>query len=48
MKMIYGTSNANKVKDIKAIIKAHGEDWEVKSLKDIGFTEEIEERGKSR
>lgn len=47
MKMIYGTSNPNKVKDIKEIIRAHGEDWEVKSLKDIGFTEEIEENGQT-
>ena len=29
MKMIYGSSNANKVKDIKSIIKAHGADIEV-------------------
>lgn len=47
MKMIYGTSNPNKVKDIKEIIRAHGENWEVKSLKDIGFTEEIEENGQT-
>lgn len=45
MRMIYGTSNVNKLKDIKSIIKAHGEDWEVLSLKDIGFSEEIEENG---
>lgn len=45
MKMIYGTSNANKVKDIKLIIKAHGADMEILSLKDIGFLEEIEENG---
>jgi len=45
MKMIYGTSNKNKVKDIISIIKAHGEQFEVLSLKDIGFSEEIEENG---
>ena len=45
MKMIYGTSNANKVKDIKAIIAAHGADIEVVSLKDINFSEDIEENG---
>lgn len=45
MKMIYGTSNANKVKDIKSIMQAHGESFEVYSLKDIGFSEEIEENG---
>ena len=44
-KMIYGTSNANKVKDIKSIIAAHGEQFEIYSLKDIGFSEEIEENG---
>ena len=44
-KMIYGTSNLNKLEDIKAIIKAHGENIEILSLKDIGFYEEIEETG---
>ena len=47
MKMIYGTSNINKVKDIKSIIKAHGVDIEIISLKDIGFSEEIEENGQT-
>lgn len=47
MKMIYGTSNANKVKDIKSIIIANGENWDVICLKDIGFTEEIIENGKT-
>ena len=47
MKMIYGTSNLNKVKDIKSIIKAHGADMEVISLKDIGFTGEIVEDGET-
>ena len=47
MKMIYGTSNANKVKDIKSIIKAHGVDIEIISLKDIGFTAEIVEDGET-
>ncbi len=45
IKMIYGSSNANKVKDIKQIIEAHGEKWKILSLKDIGFTGEIEENG---
>ena len=45
MKMIYGTSNVNKVKDIQSIIESNGEKWEVLSLKDIGFSEEIEENG---
>ena len=47
MKMIYGTSNVNKVKDIKSIIEANRERWEVISLKDIGFLSEIEENGKT-
>jgi len=47
MKMIYGSSNANKVKDIKAIIKAHGAEIEVLSLKDIGFSGDIIEDGKT-
>lgn len=47
MKMIYGSSNVNKVKDIKSIIKAHGADIEVMSLKDIGFTAEIVEDGET-
>ena len=47
MKMIYGSSNVNKVKDIKSIIKAHGADIEVISLKDIGFTDEIIEDGQT-
>ena len=29
MKMIYGTGNENKVKDLKAIIKEHKQDIEV-------------------
>ena len=47
MKMIYGSSNANKIKDIKLIIKAHGVDIEIISLKDIGFDSEIVEDGKT-
>lgn len=47
MKMIYGSSNANKVKDIRAIIKAHEADIEVVSLKDINFVGEIEENGET-
>ena len=47
MKMIYGSSNVNKVKDIKSIIRAHGADIEVISLKDIDFTGEIIEDGET-
>ena len=45
--MIYGSSNVNKVKDIKSIIKAHGADIEVISLKDIGFIGDIVEDGET-
>ena len=47
MKMIYGSSNVNKIKDIKSIIKAHGVDIEIISLKDIGFVSEIVEDGET-
>ena len=47
MKMIYGTGNANKVEDIKAIIKEHKQNIEILSLKDINFNEDIEESGKT-
>ena len=47
MKMIYGSSNVNKIKDIKSIIKAHGVDIEIISLKDIGFDSEIVENGET-
>ena len=42
---MHGTTNANKVIDIKAIIAAHGANIEVVSLKDINFYGEIEENG---
>ena len=44
-KMIYGTSNVNKLKDIENIIKVHKEEMEILSLRDIGFTDDIEETG---
>ena len=44
-KIIYGTTNAGKVQDFKEIIKAHKENFEVLSLKDINFNENIEENG---
>ena len=47
MKMIYGSSNENKIKDIKSIINAHGVDIEIMSLKDIGFNSEIIEDGET-
>ena len=47
MKMIYGTSNLNKINDINKIIKAHRENFKVLSLKDINFDEEIIEDGET-
>lgn len=47
MRMIYGTGNVNKVKDLRAIINEHKQDIEVISLKDIGFNEEINEDGRT-
>ena len=44
-KIIYGTTNAGKIQDFKEIIKAHKENFEVLSLKDINFYEDIQENG---
>lgn len=45
MKVIYGTTNLNKLKDMREIIKTNKADMEAISLKDINFNEEIEENG---
>ena len=45
MKMVYGSSNVNKVKDIKAIIKAAGAEIEVISLKDLDLKLDVDESG---
>lgn len=47
MKVIYGTSNINKLKDMQKIIKANNANMEAISLKDINFNEKIEENGKT-
>ena len=47
MKILYGTGNRGKVENVKKIIKAHGFDAEIYTLKDINFTEEIIEDGKT-
>ena len=44
MEIIFATSNANKVKEVNAILP---DSIKVLSLKDIGFTEDIEETGKT-
>ena len=45
MKIIYGSTNQEKIKEVKTLFKNHGIETEVLSLHDIGFTEEIEENG---
>ncbi len=41
MKLVFATNNANKLKEVKQIFS----NWEILSLKDIGFNSEIEETG---
>ena len=43
MKIIYGTTNLNKIKEMQALLKPYN--FELLSLKDINFSEEIEENG---
>lgn len=45
MKVIYGTSNLNKLKDIQKIIKENNCNFDTVSLRDINFNQEIEENG---
>lgn len=47
MKVIYGTGNLKKVEQVKNFFKTQNVDLEIVSLKDIGFSEEIEENGKT-
>ena len=43
MKIIYGTTNPNKIKEMQELLKPYN--FELLSLKDIDFSEEIEENG---
>lgn len=43
MKIIYGTTNLNKIKEMQTLLKPYN--FELLSLKDIDFSEEIEENG---
>lgn len=47
MKIIYGTSNEHKIKQVEEMFKYENVNIEIISLKDIGFNEEIEENGKT-
>ena len=44
-KLIFGTSNAKKVDELKSLFDLYKIEMEVLSLKDIGFTDEIDENG---
>lgn len=45
MRIIYGTSNKDKIAEIKKLFENHKIGAEILSLKDIGFNEEINENG---
>lgn len=45
MKILYGTGNKAKVEAMKKIIKVHGFDAELFTIKDIGFDQDVEENG---
>lgn len=45
MKIIYGSGNQEKVKEVEAFFKNNIEDVEILTLKDIGFDMDIEETG---
>lgn len=47
MKILYGTGNKAKIEAVQKIIKVHGFDAELYTLKDIGFDKEIVENGKT-
>lgn len=47
MEIIYGTGNKDKVHAMRNIIKFHGFDAKLYTIKDIGFNEEIIENGKT-
>lgn len=47
MKFIYGTGNKAKVEQVKAFFKTQDLELNILSLKDIGFSEEIEENGET-
>lgn len=47
MEIIYGTGNKGKLEAMKKIIKNHGFDAKLYTIKDIGFDKEIIENGKT-
>ena len=47
MKILYGTGNKAKVEAMRNIIKSHGFDAELYTIKDIGFDKDVIEDGKT-
>ena len=47
MKLIYGTGNNGKIKQVKDYLNTIDLELEIISIKDLGFNEEIEENGKT-
>lgn len=47
MKILYGTGNKAKVEAMRKIIKSHGFDAELYTIKDIGFNKEVIEDGET-
>lgn len=47
MKILYGTGNKNKVEAMKKIIKNYGFDAELFTIKDVGYSQDVEETGKT-
>ena len=45
MKILYGTGNKAKVEAMRKIIKVHGFDAELFTVKDVGFNQDVEENG---
>lgn len=45
MKILYGSGNKAKVEAMKKIIKVHGFDAELFTIKDVGFDQDVEENG---
>lgn len=45
MKILYGTGNKAKVEAMRKIIKTHGFDAELFTIKDVGYDQDVEETG---
>ncbi len=47
MKIIYGTTNEGKIKQVQDFLEYNNYDVQLVSLKDIGFDEDIDENGET-